>query len=549
MRNSYQNSQYQSMRTMTSAAESRSGRASPAGFNNSMPESRPAPYQQRPYSPSNQRSPQYDNAQYPKPALEYGRPQVPGSPPVPGSFPTPMSALSSDSSFTPMSALSRDSSFTTTRHKNSWLEEARESTANFKKHGSPLPLVWILVEDKTIPPNAVPFGEDRNGSTFFIARAHLEGGLHIGKVGHHTRGALITFVGKEHVIEKYEVLVCASQLRWGLPSHDAVGTLVPGTVILARQQHSGQELSHTKSVSFGHEFGRTKTGNSSWSREARESTSSFETTLRVEDIPRFIPDPKIKEEELRRVAEYKTVILIDDSLSMTEGDSWNQVGEALAGIVDIAMQYGSKGLDLHFMHEEQYAENIKTRYDVQKLFEQYGPNGEDTPTGARLGQIIDMYLPLIEHPNSTHEPVSIIVITDGAATDGEELVRYIVEAASRLDRQRVPLDKFGIQFLQIGMDEEAARALRVLDDELSARFKIRDIVDATPFDHTQGGFSTDYMLKILIGSLNKELDNALPPNEVLPPGKRVNLSPPAFDTRSPPMPRPSSPYVPVGNLL
>jgi hypothetical protein len=44
---------------------------------------------------------------------------------------------------------------------------------------------------------------------------------------------------------------------------------------------------------------------------------------------------------------------------MTEGESWNQVGEALAGIVDIAMQYGSKGLDMHFMHEEQFAENIK----------------------------------------------------------------------------------------------------------------------------------------------------------------------------------------------
>jgi hypothetical protein len=41
------------------------------------------------------------------------------------------------------------------------------------------------------------------------------------------------------------------------------------------------------------------------------------------------------------------------------GTSWDQVGEALAGIVDIAMKYGSKGLDLYFMHEEQFAENIK----------------------------------------------------------------------------------------------------------------------------------------------------------------------------------------------
>jgi hypothetical protein len=32
----------------------------------------------------------------------------------------------------------------------------------------------VLIEDKSIPPNAVPFGEDRNGQTFFIARAFLE---------------------------------------------------------------------------------------------------------------------------------------------------------------------------------------------------------------------------------------------------------------------------------------------------------------------------------------------------------------------------------------
>lgn len=75
--------------------------------------------------------------------------------------------------------------------KTSWLETARESTTNFKLHGSPLPLVWVrtysgtfprrrscthkvLVEDNVIPPNAVPFGEDKNGYVLYIARALLE---------------------------------------------------------------------------------------------------------------------------------------------------------------------------------------------------------------------------------------------------------------------------------------------------------------------------------------------------------------------------------------
>jgi hypothetical protein len=43
-------------------------------------------------------------------------------------------------------------------------------------------------------------------------------------------------------------------------------------------------------------------------------------------------------------------------------------------------------------------------------------SGQDTPTGLRLSQVIEQYLPHIEHPQSTHEPISIIVITDGAAS-------------------------------------------------------------------------------------------------------------------------------------
>jgi len=42
-----------------------------------------------------------------------------------------------------MTAFGSESTITTTKHKNSWIEEARESTAHFKKHGSPVPLVWV----------------------------------------------------------------------------------------------------------------------------------------------------------------------------------------------------------------------------------------------------------------------------------------------------------------------------------------------------------------------------------------------------------------------
>lgn len=61
---------------------------------------------------------------------------------------------------------------------------------------------------------------------------------------------------------------------------------------------------------------------------------------------------------------------------MAEGDLWEQAREALAGIVDIANQYGSKGIDLHFMHQDEYGPNMQSRHAVQALFNQVLPEGK-----------------------------------------------------------------------------------------------------------------------------------------------------------------------------
>ena len=133
---------------------------------------------------------------------------------------------------------------------------------------------------------------------------------------------------------------------------------------------------------------------------------------------------------------------------MQEANLWEQAREALAGIVDIASQYGSKGADIHFMHGDDYAPSMQvnvlacfTRTSISNnchVVEVRGPSplqpsrprrhvaficiygnvlthssGEDTPTGAKLGQIIDHYLPLIEGERSTHEPITVLVVTDG----------------------------------------------------------------------------------------------------------------------------------------
>jgi hypothetical protein len=255
----------------------------------------------------------------------------------------------------------------------------------------------------------------------------------------------------------------------------------------------------------------------------------FNTTLVESDIPRLIPDIcdiQYREADLRRLAEIKTVIVIDDSMSMQEGNLWELAREALAGIVDIANQYGSKGADIHFMHTDDFAPNMLSSSAVNALFNRILPEGEDTPTGAKLGQIIDHYLPFIERERSTHEPITVVVITDGLPTDQADLERVIVDAAHRLDRHHVKHDMFGIQFVQIGTDPAASELLHMLDDHLVSRYKIRDLVDSTPYDPAQGAFDTEYMLKILLGGIHKDLDRAGPNS-----GQSALLSPVGLASR------------------
>ncbi|KIJ61189.1 hypothetical protein HYDPIDRAFT_116160 [Hydnomerulius pinastri MD-312] len=393
-----------------------------------------------------------------------------------------------------------------------WLAAAPESTEYFKKHGSPVHLVWVLVEDNNIPPNAVPFGEDHNGAPLYIARVLLEGGLHLGKAGYQFSGAVIEYDGKEHIMTKYEVLVRASQ---GFPSHEPNGILSQVTVNPAQQY---QEDHHQRPGFVNARVPHNVT-----------EVESPNIPRHYGDIPHHIPDDFVlelspeREARLRKLAEIKIVVLIDDSISMAGDNLWEQTRKALGGIVDISNKYGSKGIDIHFMHQDLDAPNMQFRRAVEKLFNQVEPEGEDTPTGLKLGQIFEHYLPLIEHKGSTHEPIIIIVITDGVATDQEDLERHIVDTAHRLDRNGVREDMFGIQFIQIGTDEDAAEVLHALDDHLVDHYKIRDIVDSTPFNPAEGEFDTEYMLKILLGALHK----GLPESESQSPDVSFDLDLPA----------------------
>ncbi|WRT69657.1 uncharacterized protein IL334_006647 [Kwoniella shivajii] len=224
---------------------------------------------------------------------------------------------------------------------------------------------------------------------------------------------------------------------------------------------------------------------------------------------------KSGEDPLEILREYDTVFLIDDSSSM-KGRRWTEARIALMGVADIAARYDQDGIDVEFLNSGKVGNGLKTGNQVMQLFETVKPSGS-TPTGRRLEAILREYMNALErkglrrnssmfgsssNSNPNVKPMNLIVITDGAPTDDPESV--IITFAKRLDKGEHPLSQIGIQFLQVGDDASAKEALQELDDGLSDKHDIRDIVDTVPYCGKE--LTAEMIVKTLIGGINRRMD-------------------------------------------
>lgn len=195
---------------------------------------------------------------------------------------------------------------------------------------------------------------------------------------------------------------------------------------------------------------------------------------------------------------FDTAVLIDDSGSMA-GGRWGETRAALESIIPIITLHDADGIDLYFLNApaSPWHRNVKDPATVREIFSAVSPRG-GTPTGQRLNGILKPYLRNCDIKACDNvKPLNLIVVTDGEPSDDVESV--LISAAKKLDRLDAPAWQVGVQFFQVGRDEEARKHLRQLDDELAeiAGEEIRDMVDTVPFLGAEGERLTgDGILKV-----------------------------------------------------
>lgn len=164
------------------------------------------------------------------------------------------------------------------------------------------------------------------------------------------------------------------------------------------------------------------------------------------------------------------------------GSRWDEVTRALALIAPICAERDENGVDVWFLNEKSVWTNLRTDSAIREAFQIAKPRGQ-TFTGKRLYEMLAPYLAEYKKNPKGTKPVNIIVITDGEAHD--DVAGTIMDVAKKLDKWEAPPWQVGIQFFQIGKDEQARRMLKDLDDELGRDQGLRDIVDTVPFKNDQ----------------------------------------------------------------
>ncbi|KAH9450363.1 hypothetical protein MJO28_014599 [Puccinia striiformis f. sp. tritici] len=239
------------------------------------------------------------------------------------------------------------------------------------------------------------------------------------------------------------------------------------------------------------------------------AASALNSALNQQSTHHHHSRPSGGEDPLAILARYDTVLLIDDSASMSTQNRWNEAAVAVAGLADTLVQYDNDGIDVYFMNSVEHLRNAVSAKEISMLFQRVQPVGRSTPTDVRVEELLGIYLDRLEAGRANNlpalKPLNLIVITDGEADDPDTLAYALAGFSDRLEDAKFPLNQLGVQFIQIGNDSGATKFLQSLDDELRANsHRRRDIVDTTPY---QGAITTQFLIKALLGGINKRIDH------------------------------------------
>lgn len=208
------------------------------------------------------------------------------------------------------------------------------------------------------------------------------------------------------------------------------------------------------------------------------------------------PGPTTGEDRFGKLETYDTVFLVDDSPSMS-GNRWDLVKRILTYSLAVATQYDTDGIDIHFLNNRSAnANNVKDQAIAVEIHRQITLRGS-TPILDQLSRHLNDYVRRFTAQDEMNfKGYNLIVLTDGDPdpeyedindiSDREDarvtrpayrLIRKkLVQIAQSLQKAGAERTQVGIQFCQVGDDQEASSFFQYLDNRLKGKYDLdRDV--------------------------------------------------------------------------
>jgi hypothetical protein len=176
-------------------------------------------------------------------------------------------------------------------------------------------------------------------------------------------------------------------------------------------------------------------------------------------------------------------LIIDKSSSMATSDQpgsktrWEIAQEATLALAKTCEVIDPDGITVYLFSGRFRRYDNVTSDKVARIYADNEPMGK-TDLATVLQDALENYFDRKIAGLAKDNGETFLVITDGEPTDHKAVIRLIIEAANRVDRD----DELAISLIQVGSDRKAKAFLRALDDQLQGAGAQFDIVDTITID-------------------------------------------------------------------
>jgi vWA found in TerF C terminus len=192
-------------------------------------------------------------------------------------------------------------------------------------------------------------------------------------------------------------------------------------------------------------------------------------------------------------------LIIDKSGSMSTKDKpggssrWQIMQESALALAHKCEELDPDGITFYLFSGKFKRYDNVTAAKVTTIFQENDPSGR-TDLASVLKDALDNYFQRKSKGQSAANGEMILVVTDGEPDDRKAVVKVIIDATQKLDRD----EELAISFVQVGTDATATAFLKILDDDLGKAGAKFDIVDTITMDDME-----DLTLKeVLLSAIN-----------------------------------------------